>query len=158
MRNIFLLTLLTAVFIHASGQDHSDFKDRKWVFDYEEILSDNQEQILDSIINKFEQQTTNEIVIVTVDNIEGFDKMVDYAVDFGEKHGIGKTEKDNGLLILFSKNLRETFLATGYGTERVLKDEICKEIIDSSMIPHFKNQDYYEGLKSGLEECILRWK
>ena len=81
-----------------------------------------------------------------------------YAVDFGEKHGVGKKEKDNGLVIAFSKNLRQTFLATGYGTEKILKDDICKKIIDSTMVPRFKNQDYYGGLKAGLEECIRKWK
>ena len=48
--------------------------------------------------------------------------------------------------------MRKTFLATGYGTEKILKDEICKIIIDSTMIPYFKNQDYYGGIKAGLIE------
>lgn len=152
------LSILVIFLLSACGQSNGNKYDKKRVYDFEQVLHDNQEYVLDSIIREFELQTTNKIVIVTVDNIGEFDKMVEYAVDFGEKHGIGKKEMDNGLVILFSKSMRETFLATGYGTEKILKDEICKSIIDSTMIPYFKNQDYFGGLKAGLEECIIRWK
>ena len=158
MRHIFVFSIIAMFLLNACGQGNGNVDNKKWVFDYEDVLNDNQEYLLDSIIRECEAQTTNEIVIVTVDNIGEFDKMVEYAVDFGEKHGVGKNEKDNGLVILFSKSMRETFLATGYGTEKILKDEICKAIIDSTMIPYFKDQDYFGGLKSGLEECIIRWK
>jgi uncharacterized protein len=158
MRHILVFSIIAMFLLNACGQGNGNVDNKKWVFDYEEVIDDNQEYLLDSIIREFEEQTTNEIVIVTVNNIGEFDKMVEYAVDFGEKHGVGKKEKDNGLVILFSKSMRETFLATGYGTEKILKDEICKAIIDSTMIPYFKNQDYFGGLKSGLEECIIRWK
>ncbi len=84
--------------------------------------------------------------------------MVDYAVEFGEKRGVGEKDKKNGLIILFSRNMRQTFIATGYGTEKILKDEICKAIIDSTMVLYFRKEDYYGGLKAGLEECINRWK
>jgi len=150
---VFLLTVL-----NACGQKGNTPENKQWVFDYENILTDSQIDILDSIIQNYENQTTNEIAIVTVENIGDFNKMVEYAVDFGDKYKIGKPEKNNGLVILFSKNMRETFIATGYGTEKILKDEICKQIVDSTMIPHFKKQDYFSGLKAGLEECINKWK
>jgi uncharacterized protein len=158
MRPILFLVILIMVLFNACGQSSENLNEKTWVYDYEGVLSDKEEFILDSIITIFEKQTTNEIVIVTVDNIGEFNKMVDYAVAFGNTHGVGKKDKSNGLVILFSKNMRESFLSTGYGTEEILKDEICKNIIDSTMIPYFKNQDYFGGLKAGLEECIIKWK
>ncbi len=149
----FLLIILTAC-----GQTVDDSKAVKWIYDFENILSSEQEKVLDSIIIDFESETTNEIVIVTTDNIGEFDKMVEFAVDFGDKHGVGKKDKNNGLVIVFSKKMRQTFLATGYGTENILKDDICIKIVDSTMIPYFKNLDYFGGLQAGLEECITKWK
>ena len=35
---------------------------------------------------------------------------------------------------------------------------LVTEGYDSSMIPYFKNQDYYGGLKAGLDDCIMKWK
>ncbi len=158
MKKTALLLPILMTLLVACGQTNSKSKPISWVNDFENILTDNQEKYLDSLISDFEKRTTNEIALVTVHDIGDSPKMVDYAVELGEKWGVGKKNKDNGLIILFSKNMRQTFLATGYGTEKILKDEICKEIIDSVMIPHFKNEDYYGGLKAGLEECINIWE
>ncbi len=128
------------------------------MYDNESILTVKQIKTLDSIIELFEKKTTNEIVILTTDNIGDSRNMSDYAVDFGNKNRVGKKDKNNGLIIVISKKMRQAWLSTGYGTEEVLKDEICKQIIDSSMIPHFKEGDYYLGIKSGLESCIEKWE
>ncbi|WP_439185825.1 TPM domain-containing protein [Carboxylicivirga taeanensis] len=157
-QSVFTLSIAILFSFQSCGQQKTSNKQKVWVYDYENVLTAEQEQQLNLLIQKFEQETTNEIAIVTVENIGRFDKMVEYAVDFGNQHGIGKKDKDNGLIILFSKNMRGTFLATGYGTEKILKDEICSAIIESSMVPYFKNQEYYEGIKAGLEECIKKWQ
>ena len=158
MKNITTITVLFCVILIACGQKGKNIENKAWVYDFENVLTDTQIQVLDSIIGYFEMKTTNEIVIVTVDNIGDSPKMVDFAVEFGEKWGVRKKDKNNGLVILFSRNMRQTFIATGYGTEKILKDEICKAIIDSTMIPFFKQEDYYGGLRAGVEECIRRWK
>jgi uncharacterized membrane protein YgcG len=36
-----------------------------------------------------------------------------------------------------------------FGTEKVLTDSIAQNIIDSIMIPKFKEQKYFEGLWNG---------
>lgn len=156
MKKTFSVIGLLCFIFFACGQKSDDSK--KWVNDFENVLSENQIYVLDSIIRDFEAKTTNEIMIVTVKNIGDSPKMVDFAVEFGNRWGIGKKEKDNGLIILFSRAMRETFIATGYGTEKILKDEICKVIIDSTMVPLFKEEDYFGGLKAGLLDCINKWE
>ena len=158
MKYSILILTFVCLFFTGCGQEKKSNSNISFVFDYEHILTKTQTHVLDSIIGEFEAKTSNEIAIVTVDTLGQYHSLFEYAVDFGQKHGVGKKEKNNGLVIAFSKNLRQTFLATGYGTEKILKDEICKKIVDSTMVPRFKNQDYYGGLKAGLEECIRKWK
>lgn len=129
-----------------------------WVFDQEDVLSETEEAALNEIITQFEKETSNEIAIVTTADIGDHEKMVFYAVDFGERYGVGKKEKDNGLIIAFSASLRETFIATGLGTEKILTDPICKGIVDQEMVPEFKNGNYFKGIQNGLNECIRIWK
>ncbi len=129
-----------------------------WVFDKEEVLSDNEEATLNEIITRFERETTNEIVIVTTPDIGEHEKMVSYAVEFGDSLGVGKRNKNNGLVIVFSSTLRETFIATGLGIEDILTDSICQMIVDEDMVPNFKDGNYYEGIEGGLNECIRIWK
>jgi uncharacterized protein len=97
-------------------------------------------------------------MIVTSKDIGEFEKAMQYAADFGSIHEVGKKGKDKGLVIFVSKNLKETALSTGYGTDKILKDEICKKIVDSCMIPLFREDKYFDGLKVGLDECIKKWK
>jgi uncharacterized protein len=152
--SIILISLFTMV-LTSCGQDNNN---KTRIYDNEDILTINQELSLDSIISDFEKRTTNEILIVTSKDIGEYEEPILFAADFGNNYGIGKKGKDNGLVIFFSKTLRKTSLATGYGTEKILKDEICKTIIDSCMIPLFKQEKYFEGIKTGVEESIRNWK
>ena len=158
MKKLLILIPLFLLLLNACAQGGHKPDSLKWVYDYEDVLTDNQEKTIDSLISDFENRTTNEIVIVTVTDIGDSVSMKDYAVRLGNKWGVGKKNKDNGLMILFSSHMRQTFLATGKGTEKILKDDICKRIVDSTMIPYFKKQQYFEGLKAGLEECIKDWE
>jgi len=97
-------------------------------------------------------------VIVTTPDIGEHEKMVFYALEFGDRLGVGKKDKNNGLIIVFSSTLSETFIATGLGTEYILTDPICKNIVDEQMVPKFRDGNYYQGIESGLKECIRIWK
>lgn len=155
MKNLFYLIYLTAFLFVACSNNVSE--EKNWVLDQENILTDNEEQILNDIIKSYEKETSNEIVIVTTDNIGEHKKMVFYAVELGNKLGVGKKEKNNGLIIVVSKTLKETFMATGLSTELILKDEICQRFVDYKMIPEFKKDNYFEGLKNGMEESMKIW-
>ncbi len=146
-----LYTILFLSFILAISCSSTTEKKKieTFVFDNEKILTVEQTKELDSIYRDHENQTTNEIILVTTPDYGKFDNNLDFSVDFGDKHGIGKAGYDNGVVIVFSKAKRETRISTGYGTEDVLKDELAKKIIDSLMIPKFKANLYFEGLRDG---------
>ncbi|MEP5339638.1 MAG: TPM domain-containing protein [Algibacter sp.] len=128
------------------------------VSDYENIFTENQTKSLTDKILEYEQKTTREIAIVSIKSIEPYDNISKYATDLSNEWGIGKTKKDNGLLILFSKSLRKIRISTGHGTEKILTDEICKKVIDQTIIPELKNGNYYSGIEKGLAELIVKWK
>ncbi len=52
---------------------------------------------------------------------------------------------------------RKISIATGYGPEFVLTDEICKRVIDNVIIPELINGNYYQGIKKGVNELIEEW-
>ena len=100
---------------------------------------------------KYADATTRQIVVVTVDSISPYSDIQKYASDLGSYWGVGHKDLDNGLVIVLSKPLRKVAIAIGYQrTEKILTDSICKQIIDSIMIPNFKNDDYYEG----IDNCV----
>ena len=66
-------------------------------------------------------------------------------------------DTDNGLMIIFSKPLRQVGIATGYGTEKILTDSICNQVLEGTMLPYFKQDKYYEGISKGLDSLIHKW-
>lgn len=128
------------------------------VSDYENVFNESQVQTLTTKILAYEQKTTREIAIVTVPSIEPYEDITDYTTDLANQWGIGNPETDNGLLIVFSKNLHEIRISTGLGTQKKLTDKMCKTVIDQTIIPEFKNGDFYMGIEKGMNELIKLWK
>jgi len=153
MKKVFiLLPLFISLTFCNSGHKKKELT--SFVYDYEDVLDSLQEVQFNSLFKTHERKTTNEIVLVTTDSYDGKEKILFYTVDFGSFHGVGKIDKDNGVVIVFSKKNREVFIATGKGTEKVLKDEIVKRFIDSLMISKFKEELYFEGLWEGSTAVV----
>ncbi len=110
-----------------------------FVNDFENIFTDKQEQVLDSLVKNFEKETTIQITIVTLDssytNKSEFDN---YTFKLANNWGVGQKDKDNGILIGISSSMRKMRIKNGYGIEKLLTDEETKALIDSLFIPEFK--------------------
>ena len=128
-----------------------------YITDNENLFTNQQITVLDKIISDFEKTTSNEIAIVTNESIGDFTNIKEYSVSLANKMGVGKKDKNNGILFVISKKRREIFIATGVGTEQILDNSKCQEIISETIIPYFKKNEYYLGVKAGLEESIKKW-
>ncbi|WP_346862782.1 TPM domain-containing protein [uncultured Draconibacterium sp.] len=127
---------------------------QRLVNDFAHVLSKDQVNQIENSLTDFARKTSTQFVIVTVPDLQGYDK-ADFAYQIGEKWGVGQKGKDNGLVVLLkpkTNNSRgEIFIATGYGLEGVLPDAILNgAVVDNEMIPRFKQNDYFGGLAAGL--------
>jgi uncharacterized protein len=145
-----LIIVLLVSFIFSCTQNEKNI----WVLDGEHDLTEYQINRLDSLFKSHEKKTTNEIALVTTRNYEPDTSLLFFAVNFGRKYGVGKKDKNNGVVIAFSATKHQTMISTGYGTEKILKDEIAKQIIDSLMIPRFKEGRIFDGLWEGCTAII----
>ena len=105
------------------------------------ILSVEAENELNGILRDIRRNSSAEAVVVVVDDIEGGD-IDGFATELFENWGLGKGDKDNGLLILVAKDLRRAAIRPGYGLEGVLPDITCGRILREQMFPRFKDGDY----------------
>lgn len=126
-----------------------------WTNDYEDLYSDAEQTKLDSVITDFERETTFEIGIVTLDTLktskENFENL---SLHFAQTWGIGKKDKDNGILIAISKGYRRIRIEHGNGIEKIITDDDTNKIIDNYFIPAFRNEDYFNGTFNGLIAII----
>lgn len=120
------------------------------VNDFAGILNPQQEQSLETKLRRFNDTTSNQIAIVTVKSLNGYDP-ASFAYEIGEKWKVGQKKFDNGVVVLVKPKYSDrdrgrAFIAVGYGLEPVIPDAIAKRIVDREMIPAFKNKNYYRGL------------
>ena len=122
-----------------------------YVNDFEGILKIDEILLLDSLIENFEDSTTIQIAIVTLDSsYTANDNFDDYILRIANIWGVGQATKNNGIVIGFSSQLRRIRIQNGYGIERIFSDAETKKVIDDHMVPNFKKAEYFLGLKEGL--------
>ncbi|WP_378187532.1 TPM domain-containing protein [Aquimarina sp. W85] len=126
--------------------------------DYGQIFTKSQRTELTNILYDYDVKTKRQILVVTVDSIKPYVEIQKYATDLGNDWRVGAAKKNNGLAIVVCKPCRQIGIATGLGTELILTDEICKEVIEKTIIPEFKSGEFYNGIKNGVTELIAKWK
>ena len=62
-------------------------------------LTGQQAAQLEKDLENFVKETSNEIVVVIIDDFNGYEK-ADFAIRLGEKWKVGKEKEDNGIVIL----------------------------------------------------------
>jgi uncharacterized protein len=121
-----------------------------FVNDFAAIMEEAEEKKLEIKLKKYADSTSTQIAIVIIQKLEGY-SITDYAQKLAETWGIGQKGKDNGLLILVSKDDRKIKIAVGYGLEATITDLAAKHIIDNQLVPNFKTEDYYQGLEEATD-------
>ena len=119
------------------------------------VLSSSEREALEDKLVAYDDSTSTQIAIVTIQSLEGAE-VGSYGAELGEKWGIGTKENHNGVLILMAKDERKVTIRTGYGVEERLGAIICDRIIKNRIIPNFKRGDYYAGFDEATDEMIAR--
>jgi len=137
-------------------------KSTGWVSDFEKILTEKQVAFFDSIISLHEQQTTNQVALVTchldTSIIHSASDFSQFSLTLFRKWGVGTKEKNNGIGILISTNLKRIRIEVGLGLETKLTNLEAQNIIDSLILPEFKKGDYFIGISKGLEAILSEIK
>lgn len=104
---------------------------------------------LEQKLEDFANQTSNQIVVVIVDDLAGYEAW-DYATRLGHKWGVGQGKFDNGIVILIKptgeKGQRDAFIAVGYGLEGAIPDATANQVSDNELAPLLAEGKPYEAL------------
>ena len=121
------------------------------VADNAHILTDDQKSNLIKQIKELEQSVGSQIAILIIESLEG-EKIEAYSLRIAENWEIGRKDYDDGVLITIALHDRQTRIEVGYGLEKIIKDEIAAQIIRENMIPNFRTENYYEGLRIAVDK------
>ena len=150
---LFFILLLTSVSLVAQSTvtsiPNQKLINGSYVSNPNGILDDATVSQLDTLLTSLEKKTTAQVAVVVVESIGEAD-IFEFAQKLFDNWGIGRTGKDNGLLVLFVNDKRTVRFHTGYGLEGALPDVVCKRIQRDFMVPEFKNGNYSAGMLAGL--------
>jgi uncharacterized protein len=117
------------------------------------LLSERDEGELEAALARFETETTNQIVVATLQSLQGL-PIEEYGYQLGRHWGIGQAGKDNGALLIVAPKEREVRIEVGYGLEGELTDSQSRTIIETHILPHFRPGDFAAGIKAGVAAMI----
>jgi uncharacterized protein len=127
------------------------------VNDFGSFLSTSEENSLAKELNSYRKKSGNAIVIITLPTLTDHKTGTTWSVEetslqYFSKWGIGDKNKNNGVLLLISKEPRHVRITTGTGVENKLPDNECQRIIDETIVPNFKSGKIYTGLREGVND------
>ncbi|MGO4686336.1 TPM domain-containing protein [Brevundimonas sp. 2YAF1] len=123
------------------------------VVDDANLLTPEQEQALTGKLATLEQQTGDQLVVVTLPSLQD-QPIEDYGYRLGRAWGIGSKEKDNGALLIVAPVERKVRIEVGYGLEGVLTDALSAQIIQNQILPAFRTGDFAQGIDAGVDAVI----
>lgn len=162
----YILTTCLFVFLALKGSaQHMQFHDiipeppnpPSLVSDLGHMLSEEEEQQLETKLESFEKETSNEVAVVTIDSL-GYMEVSEFALELARKWNIGKANKRNGVLLLVSRADRKINISPSDRLQGALPDPVCGTIIRDSIVPEFRAENYYAGLDKATNAIIAATK
>ena len=83
----------------------------------------------------------------------------EYSMGIGNSWGIGKADRNNGVVLLWAPNERAYSLRVADGLSQDLSDADATEITRNNLLPNLRHGEYYQGLKDGsYPESVIRFQ
>lgn len=125
----------------------------KFVHDLTYQLSLNQQQQLETKLQKFNDATSTQLVVVLVASSNPF-SIEEYSHAWAEKWGIGQKGSDNGILLMIALHDHQSRIEVGYGLEDVITDVTAARILQQHLVPSFKKRAYFKGISDTVDALI----
>jgi uncharacterized protein len=147
MFNWFIAFFLVLLPCYAGALDVPALKGR--VNDYASILSPETENRLESALSALESTDSTQVVVLTIPSLQG-EVLEQFSMKVAEEWKIGQKSRDNGAILLISKNDRKIRIEVGRGLEGKLTDLMSGRIIQYEIVPKFKEGNFNGGVEAGV--------
>ncbi|MDR2160105.1 MAG: TPM domain-containing protein [Treponema sp.] len=119
------------------------------VGDFAGVLKAGDIRRIEDLAGELERKTGAELAVVTVETVAPYGTIEDYALEIFNAWGIGQAGRDNGVLLVLAVNERRVKIETGYGLEGAVPDSAAGRILDTAVLPRFRENDFSGGLLRG---------
>ncbi len=124
-----------------------------YVYDGVDWLSPTQESSLADSLSAFERSTSNQLVVAIFRSLQG-EEIQDLTHRVAEAWGMGRKDRDNGVLLAIYAEDRKVRIEVGYGLEGVVTDATAFSIIQNEILPRFRAGDRVGGIRAGVSALM----
>jgi uncharacterized protein len=135
MRKISVFLLILVVSLTLVSAANLPQPTDKYVNDFAGVFSSDKIINLRTLFSGLEQDTTAEFVVVTYNECASFGGPSQFAIDLSNNWGVGKSDKNNGLLLLYCRTENKVWVSVGYGLEGILPDSKIGSLLDDNYVP-----------------------
>jgi uncharacterized protein len=153
MKKIFLSFILWLFCLPLTAHGLDVPRLQGYVNDYAGMISPSAKSKIEERLKAFEQSDSTQIVILTIPSLEG-QNLEEFGIKVAEAWKIGQKGKDNGAILIVSKQDRKIRVEVGYGLEGRLTDLTAGRIIDLVIKPRFQQGDFDGGFIAGVTSMI----
>ena len=123
------------------------------VTDLTGTLVPEQKASLEQTLTAFEARKGSQLAVLIVPSTAP-EQIEQYALRVAEQWKLGRKKVDDGAILVVAKNDRTLRIEVGYGLEGALTDATSKRIIEETILPRFKQQDFNGGIAAGVAQII----
>lgn len=123
------------------------------VMDLTGTLSVEQRATLEQTLTTFEARKGSQLAVLMIPT-SAPEAIEPYALRVAEQWKLGRKQVDDGAILVVAKDDRTLRIEVGYGLEGALNDATSKRIISETILPLFKQQDFYGGITAGITQII----
>jgi len=127
---------------------------KDYILDDSGVLDPARKKELSKKLKSFEEETSNQIVVAVIPKVPEDYVMEDFTQRTAEAWGVGQKGKDNGVVLFVFPQSRMVRIEVGYGLEGAIPDALANDIIQSYIIPPFRNGYYMRGVEVGVHFLI----
>ena len=125
------------------------------VVDNAELLSPAAETKLTAELAALEQQTGHQLVVATLPDLQGLE-IEDYGYQLLRTWALGRKAENDGAVLIVAPAQRKVRIEVGYGLEPVMTDALSSVIIQTRILPAFKQGKMEAGVVDGAEAIIAQ--
>ena len=124
------------------------------VNDYAEILTSQQRSELEARLASYEAETGHQIGVLTVTSLQG-EPIESFSLRVANAWKLGRKGHDDGVLLTVAPKDRQTRIEVGTGMALFVSDAVVAKIINESMIPWFRSDQFGKGIDRGVQRLMM---
>lgn len=123
------------------------------VNDQTATLSASQVATLEQTLAAFEARKGSQVAVLLVASTAP-EAIEAYALRVVEQWKLGRRKVDDGVLLVIARDDKAVRIEVGYGLEGVLTDLGSRRIIDETLLPRLRQQDYAGGITAAVGQIL----